>query len=159
MPIFRSSGAASFARRPTAFADDPTLLLRLFEMVARHGLPLSREAEKLVTLELVRAGADGIRPPQLWQNFGRILVQPYAAMALRSMHRLGLLTRLFPEFRAIDSLVIRDFYHRYTVDEHSFMTLENLHRLLREKPTRSAGLALRSCGSTNLGAEIRRDSF
>jgi [protein-PII] uridylyltransferase len=122
-----------FARRPTAFADDPTLLLRLFEMVARHGLPLSREAEKLVTLELVRAGADGIRPPQLWQNFGRILVQPYAAKALRSMHRLGLLTRLFPEFRAIDSLVIRDFYHRYTVDEHSFMTLENLHRLLREK--------------------------
>jgi [protein-PII] uridylyltransferase len=49
------------------------------------------------------------------------------------MHRLGLLTRLFPEFHAIDSLVIRDFYHRYTVDEHSFMTLENLHRLLREK--------------------------
>ena len=49
------------------------------------------------------------------------------------MHRLGLLTRLFPEFQAIDSLVIRDFYHRYTVDEHSFMTLENLHRLLREK--------------------------
>jgi [protein-PII] uridylyltransferase len=49
------------------------------------------------------------------------------------MHRLGLLTRLFPEFRAIDSLVIRDFYHRYTVDEHSFMTLENLHRLVRDK--------------------------
>ncbi len=128
-----------FVRRPTAFADDPALLLRLFEMGARHGLPLSREAEKLVTLELVRSGADGIRPPQLWQNFGRILVQPYAAMALRSMHRLGLLTRLFPEFRAIDSLVIRDFYHRYTVDEHSFMTLENLHRLLREKQPEAQG--------------------
>ncbi len=49
------------------------------------------------------------------------------------MHRLGLLTRLFPEFRVIDSLVIRDFYHRYTVDEHSFMTLENLHRLVRDR--------------------------
>jgi [protein-PII] uridylyltransferase len=55
------------------------------------------------------------------------------------MHRLGLLTRLFPEFRAIDSLVIRDFYHRYTVDEHSFMTLENLHRLLREKAVVAKG--------------------
>ena len=60
-------------------------------------------------------------------------MQPYAAEALRNMHRLGLLTRLFPEFRVIDSLVIRDFYHRYTVDEHSFMTLENLHRLQRDK--------------------------
>ena len=57
------------------------------------------------------------------------------------MHRLGLLTRLFPEFRAIDSLVIRDFYHRYTVDEHSFMTLENLHRLLREKHRKRPGAA------------------
>ena len=122
-----------FARRPTDFPGDPLLLLRLFEMVARHGLPLSRETEKLVNLELVRAGAEGIRPPQLWQHFARILVQPYAAEALRSMHRLGLLTRLFPEFRAIDSLVVRDFYHRYTVDEHSFMTLENLHRLVRDK--------------------------
>ena len=41
-----------FARHPTAFANDPLLLLRLFEMVARHGLPLSRETEKLVESEL-----------------------------------------------------------------------------------------------------------
>jgi [protein-PII] uridylyltransferase len=122
-----------FARRPTAFAHDPLLLLRLFEMAARHGLPLSHEADKLVESEIERAGAETLRPPQLWQNFQSILVQPYAAEALRNMHRLGLLIRLFPEFQAIDSLVIRDFYHRYTVDEHSFMTLENLHRLLREK--------------------------
>jgi [protein-PII] uridylyltransferase len=122
-----------FARRPTDFANDPLLLWGLFEMVARHGLPLGRETEKLVESEVERTGAAALRPPQLWQHFGRILVQPYAAEALRHMHRLGLLTRLFPEFQAIDSLVIRDFYHRYTVDEHSFMTLENLHRLLRGK--------------------------
>ena len=122
-----------FTRRPTAFSDDPLLLLRLFELVARHGLPVSRETEKLVMAECARPGSEGVRPSQLWQNFARILVQPYAAQALRKMHRLGLLTRLFPEFRAIDSLVIRDFYHRYTVDEHSFLTLENLHRLVRDK--------------------------
>ena len=139
MRIFRLSGAVSLPAAPPHLPMIPLLLLRLFEMVARHGLPLSREAEKLVKSELVRSGADGIRPPQLWQNFGRILVQPYAAEALRNMHRLGLLTRLFPEFRAIDSLVIRDFYHRYTVDEHSFMTLENLHRLLREKQPAAQG--------------------
>ncbi len=45
------------------------------------------------------------------------------------MHRLGALVHFFPEFRAIDSLVVRDFYHRYTVDEHSFLTIQNLHRL------------------------------
>ncbi len=128
-----------FARHPTAFAQDPLLLLRLFEMVARHGLPLSRETEKLVESELERTGVEALRPSQLWQYFARILVLPYAAEALRNMHRLGLLTRLFPEFHAIDSLVIRDFYHRYTVDEHSFMTLENLHRLLRERAQPTGG--------------------
>ena len=36
---------------------------------------------------------------------------------------------LFPEFQAVDSLVIRDYYHRYTVDEHSFIAIENIHAL------------------------------
>ena len=50
-------------------------------------------------------------------------------MALRAMHRLGVLVLLFPEFQAVDSLVIRDYYHRYTVDEHSFIAIENIHAL------------------------------
>ena len=35
----------------------------------------------------------------------------------------------------IDSLVIRDFYHHYTVDAHSFMTIENIHRCARRSTT------------------------
>jgi [protein-PII] uridylyltransferase len=45
------------------------------------------------------------------------------------MHRLGLLGALFPEFRVIDTLVIRDLYHRYTVDEHTLLSIENIHAL------------------------------
>ena len=30
--------------------------------------------------------------------------------------------------KLIDSLVVRDFYHRFTVDEHSFLAIECLHR-------------------------------
>jgi len=37
------------------------------------------------------------------------------------MHSLHLLTVLLPELRLTDSLVVRDFYHRFTVDEHSFV--------------------------------------
>jgi [protein-PII] uridylyltransferase len=53
----------------------------------------------------------------------------YPGLALRPMHRLGLLTEALPEFRVIDSLVVRDFYHRYTVDEHSLRTIEHLQEL------------------------------
>src|SRR5207237_8917059 len=40
-----------------------------------------------------------------------------------------LLTRLLPGMKLVDSLVVRDVYHRFTVDEHSFLAIESLHRL------------------------------
>ncbi|HMF95695.1 MAG TPA: HD domain-containing protein [Vicinamibacterales bacterium] len=48
---------------------------------------------------------------------------------LSEMHDCGLLGRIFPEFQAIFSRVVRDFYHRYTVDEHTLLTIKNLERL------------------------------
>jgi [protein-PII] uridylyltransferase len=48
---------------------------------------------------------------------------------LSEMHDCGLLGRMFPEFQAIFSRVVRDFYHRYTVDEHTLLTVKNLERL------------------------------
>jgi [protein-PII] uridylyltransferase len=40
-----------------------------------------------------------------------------------------LLAEILPEFARIDSLVVRDFYHRYTVDEHTLRTIEHLQEL------------------------------
>ena len=40
---------------------------------------------------------------------------------LSEMHASGLLGRMFPEFQKVYCLVIRDFYHKYTVDEHTLM--------------------------------------
>ena len=36
---------------------------------------------------------------------------------------------IFPEFQAISWRVVRDFYHKYTVDEHTLLTVRNLERL------------------------------
>ena len=43
--------------------------------------------------------------------------------------RSGVLEMLIPEFHGIDALVIRDSYHRYTVDEHTFLVVDNVHAL------------------------------
>ena len=59
------------------------------------------------------------------------------------MHTLGVLEMLVPEFHGIDALVIRDSYHRYTVDEHTFLTIENVHALrdvVQDWERRFAGL-------------------
>jgi len=67
--------------------------------------------------------------PYLWNALREILLGPHAAHALRTMHALGILEMLIPEFHGIDALVIRDSYHRYTVDEHTFLTIDNVHSL------------------------------
>jgi [protein-PII] uridylyltransferase len=109
--------------------EDPRVLFRLFELVARHNLNLTGETEHAVEAALPRIQKWVSTGPDLWEYFRKILVLPHAASALREMHRVGLLVVLFREFQAIDSLVIRDYYHRYTVDEHSLVTIENLHAL------------------------------
>jgi [protein-PII] uridylyltransferase len=74
----------------------------------------------------------GSDPPigsELWHSLQEILIAPHAAEALRAMHSSRLLTLLLPELEGIDALVIRDYSHRLTVDEHTFLAIENLHKL------------------------------
>ena len=108
---------------------DLSRLLSLFLSIAQNGLKLSREAEEQISRALPAAVESGARVPGLWEPLRQILLAPHAPSALRAMHSSGLLVRLFPEFAVIDSLVIRDFYHHYTVDAHSFIAIENIHRL------------------------------
>jgi len=108
---------------------DPDLLLDMFEFMAQHGLKLSRVTEQRV--EQVRPFLASHLPsgPTIWKHLSQILSNAYAADALRAMHHLGLLSIFVPEMQVIDSLVVRDYYHRFTVDEHSFLAIETLHRL------------------------------
>jgi [protein-PII] uridylyltransferase len=114
---------------PSATLEDPKVMFRLFELIGRHGLQLSAETENAVEAALPRIQKWASTNVDLWEPFRKILVLRHAAVSLRAMHRLGFLTLLFKEFQLIDSLVIRDYYHRYTVDEHSLVTIENLHSL------------------------------
>jgi len=53
---------------------------------------------------------------------------------LSEMHDCGLLGRMFPPFQAITYRVVRDFFHKYTVDEHTLLTIRNLERLSANAP-------------------------
>jgi len=113
----------------SAALQDPEALLRLFHFMARHGLRLSATTEQRVEQALPALAATPPRGAELWLYLQETLLQPNAADALRAMQSLRLLGLLLPELKVIDSLVVRDFYHRFTVDEHSFIAIESLHRL------------------------------
>ena len=117
-----------YLQQPNAL-HDPEMLLRTFHFMATHGLRLSTTTEYRIEQVLPSLAATPPRGAELWLYLGEILTQPYAADALRVMHALKLLTLLLPELKPIDALVVRDFYHRFTVDEHSFVAIESLHRL------------------------------
>ena len=127
---FAVSRGLVFVRHPDALEADPSLMLRLFEFLARHGLPAAPETERRVAraVPAFRAQLPGGGTP-LWPAVAAILRLPHAYRSLAAMHETGLLTALFPEYERIDCLVVRDFYHRYTVDEHSLRTIKTLHEL------------------------------
>ncbi len=109
--------------------EDPEVMFRLFGLVGAHNLKLAAETENSVEAALPQIKKWVSTTPDLWDHFRKILLLPYAAASLRAMHRLGFLVLMFPEFKLIESLVIRDYYHRYTVNKHSLVTIETLHNL------------------------------
>ena len=108
---------------------DRAVTFSLFNAAATTGVPLSREAERTISYILTHPEVRAQNVELSWATLREILGADYPGVALRPMQRLGLLTEALPEFAAIDSLVVRDYYHRYTVDEHSLRTIEHLQEL------------------------------
>lgn len=113
-----------------ALESRPELALGIFQFQARHGLPLAPQTETRIRDQLasVRAHFDGTATH--WPQLREILLLPHAYRALEAMRESGVLYSLVPDFALIDCLVIRDFYHRYTVDEHTLVTI----RVLKDLP-------------------------
>jgi [protein-PII] uridylyltransferase len=94
--------------------------LGLFEFVARHSLTLAPgTVDKLA----------GFTPEAAWADWKRLLALPRASFGLRAMQEAGTLAAALPEWRHIECLVVRDFYHRYTVDEHTLVAIASLESL------------------------------
>ncbi|HWY44712.1 MAG TPA: [protein-PII] uridylyltransferase [Candidatus Sulfotelmatobacter sp.] len=120
---------------------DRTVMYALFAEAARTGTPLSPQAERSISYVMTHSELPVLNQAIQWDTLKEILAGDYPGVALRPMHRLGLLMEMLPEFRAIDSLVVRDFYHRYTVDEHSLRTIEHLQELADPPDERGVSFA------------------
>jgi [protein-PII] uridylyltransferase len=117
---------------------DRAVLFSLFTDAARTGVPLSRRTERSIAYVMKHPELPVKNEEVTWPVLREILSADYPGVALRPLQRLGLLTEILPEFSRIDSLVVRDFYHRYTVDEHSLRTIEHLQELADSSDPRGA---------------------
>jgi [protein-PII] uridylyltransferase len=110
-------------------AADSDVMLRAFQSVAETGTRLSNDAEQRFEEAVPLLSAQLDEGTALWHKLRLIFLGEHAGLALRFMHAIGILELLIPEFHGIDALVIRDAYHRYTVDEHTFVLIDTLHHL------------------------------
>jgi [protein-PII] uridylyltransferase len=113
------------------FEREPATMLDVFAEAQRHGTSLSSTTRELLrtNLGLLRAARD---TPEVAAAFLRILrARGHIAETLQEMHKLGVLTAIFPEFAHLECLIAHDPFHIYTVDHHSLVGVHELE-LLRE---------------------------
>ncbi len=123
-----------FLRNAANVVHSPESVLSIFTFVARHGIALSWDAQRRLrerTAELAEAFQQS--PPH-WLRWRELFSQPQVSLALHEMQETGVLAAAVPEWSAIDGLVVRDFYHRYTVDEHTLVAIESIDRLSAGDP-------------------------
>lgn len=144
-PEFTVSRERVFLRKPAETLSSPESILQLFTFVGKHGVRISWDTQRRLRAEIPRIAELFREVPPIWSSWRDLLNQPASACAFQDMQESGILAAAIPEWRMIDSLVVRDFYHRYTVDEHTLVAIETIDRLAlehSETPSRFRQLAV-----------------
>ena len=116
---------------PIHAARNPSSWIGAFQAARDAGIEVTEEALSCIQQHVDRYRADDFLPSAADRAALVSFLKPKAGLYARlsQMHDCGLLGRVFPEFQAISWRVVRDFYHKYTVDEHTLLTIRNLERL------------------------------
>ncbi len=135
-------GRLHLKEEPDDFRSNPLRLMEIFSVAQSERADLSDELKMTVrdNLSLIDRGFRASTNAGL--AFVEILEQKgHVTSALRLMHETGVLGRLLPEFARITFLVQHDFYHKYTIDEHTLKAVEALDHLATEKNSKLARFA------------------
>ena len=118
------------AEKDDVFEKDPTRLVRVFRHCQQLGVQLDfdlaalvRVSLPLITRKVVQSHQANLSLRAILEDVGRVFP------ALSSMHELGVLGRIVPEFDQLTCLVQHELYHRYTADIHTLNTIQELDQV------------------------------
>jgi [protein-PII] uridylyltransferase len=126
----RVGTAVGFIDRTRA-AREPESWLGLFQAALDHQCAVADDSLTAIQQHVMRHPPEHFFPtPAEGATFIAFLrPRPGLYARLSELHDSGLLARMLPEFGAIAGRVTRDFYHKYTVDEHTLLAIRGLERL------------------------------
>lgn len=134
--------------RITGTVTDVAGALRLFAAHARTGYPIAgaslEAARSVTTAAQARAWSDDERTA-----FVDLLHADHASAGLEMLDHMQAWSALMPEWKNVRGRAQHDVYHRYTVDGHSFITVEEVTRVLRDDPI----------ATTALGSDVPTDTL
>jgi [protein-PII] uridylyltransferase len=118
----------------TAAARQPESWLVAFQAALDADAPVADETLDCIGRHAGVATLAALLPSEGHRDALLQLLQPRRGLYARlsEMHDCGLLGRLIPPLQSITGRVVRDFYHKYTVDEHTLQTIRNLERLVAQ---------------------------
>ena len=112
------------------FTARPELMMQVFVKAHDCRVPLEPILSRTIKANAVLLTADATRcSPEVRDTFWHILSQSHSASILRALHWHGLLDAYIPEFAPLACLPSYDLHHRYTVDEHTLLTIEKVESL------------------------------
>jgi [protein-PII] uridylyltransferase len=116
---------------PDSAGSRPSLWLEIFRLAIAHGCAVAEDALDCIEQNGHRYTSEDFVGTEAEREQLRNFFYPRPGLYARlsEMHDCGLLNRILPEFEAIHGRVLRDFYHRYTVDEHTLLTIRGLEAL------------------------------
>lgn len=117
----------------TTIMDDPSTLMRIFEVSARYGITLTRDSQRLVK-EFLSLIDDKFRHSEtLFKKFLNILNNKNSIEILDQMFDTGFLDEYIPEFGEVRNRVQFDAYHTFPVGRHVLETISHLKNISTEK--------------------------
>jgi len=113
------------------FFSDMKNIVYLFYLSLVHGLKVSTHTMSMLYRNSDKVKGDLYSYPEINKIFRQIISWPRGiAEVLRQMHKVKVLQKLIPEFEKIACYASYDYYHKYTVDEHSFLAVQMAEDLL-----------------------------
>ena len=106
------------------FRDNPTLMMRMFEIAQETGLDIHPDALRKLHASLALIDTAFRNDAQINASFIAILTSSQSCeRILRLMNESGFIGKFLPDFGRIVALMQFDMYHSYTVDEHTIIAM------------------------------------
>ncbi len=121
-------------REPAVFAQRPAEMLRLFRVAVELQLPVYGHTRELIAEQVAASGQVLTGDPASSRHFLDALLDTRDAAqpsALETLHQLGVLNAVMPEWAPCTCRVQHDLYHVYTVDQHQLYAVAMLKRIAR----------------------------